>query len=187
MDRMGEQLPASLYTELLREIRHGLPKDFRSEEREKFLAAGDIDTFIGASAEEFIARLKDHRVKGTLFFDQAITREVVAFVKSEPEIACAVRDGDTLYKTKIPYRAAEYLDATDPVMKRYYACHCPWARESIHSTLKTVSADFCHCSAGFVVQFWEKALDRKLEVDVLETVLGGDNRCRFAIRLPARF
>ena len=47
-----------------------------------------------------------------------------------------------------------------------------------------VSPEFCRCSAGFVAQMWEKAFDCALEVEVLETALGGADRCRFAIRIP---
>jgi hypothetical protein len=173
-----------MYTPLLCEIRHGLPPEFRSEAREEFLAVGDIDEFIRMSSDRFVEELRKHCDEGTLFFNQPITEDVVSWVADSPEIACAVREGNTLYKTKIPYRAAEYLDAENDVMRRYYACHCPWARESIKQGTQPVSPEFCHCSAGFVVQMWEKALNRRLEVDVLETALGGAGRCRFAIRLP---
>jgi hypothetical protein len=47
-----------------------------------------------------------------------------------------------------------------------------------------VSAQFCRCSAGFHKKPWEVIFDQKLEAEVLESVLQGDMRCRFAIHLP---
>ena len=78
----------------------------------------------------------------------------------------------------------EYLDATDDKMKRYYACHCAWARESILQG-DEVSSDFCYCSGGFTKQPWEAALDQHLEVELVKSVLRGDNECSFIIHLPA--
>ena len=187
MKRLSSALPSDMYTRMLCDIRHALPEDFRSEARADYLDAGDIDTYIDRSAARFIAQLEKHREAGSLFYNQVITTEVVAWVSDNPEVACAVRDGDTLYKTKIPYRAERYLAETDPAKRRYYACHCPWARESILTDADAVSAEFCHCSAGYVVQSWEQALNTHLEVEVLETALAGDDRCRFAIRLPAEY
>jgi hypothetical protein len=187
MKHLASALPSEMYTRMLCDIRHALPGDFRAEAREEFLEAGDIDTYIERSAAGFILQLEKHSETGSLFYNQAITPDVVAWVSNHPEIACVVRDGDTLYKTKIPYRAERYLAETDPLQRRYYACHCPWARDSILPGADAVSSEFCHCSAGYVVQVWEKALDTKLEVEVLETALAGDDRCRFAIRLPSGY
>jgi predicted hydrocarbon binding protein len=69
-------------------------------------------------------------------------------------------------------------------MKRYYACHCAWARESILSDDVDVSADFCHCSGGFTKQPWEAALDQPLEYEMVKSVLKGDDECSFVIQLP---
>ena len=184
MKSMQSKLPAAVYQKALYHTRHGLPQDFRGSEREKYLAAESLDKYIESSRSEFLELLKKHCAEKTLFFGQEITDKVVEFVRSDPEISGVRRDGDTLYKTKIPYMPKRYLEAADPVEKRFYACHCSWARHSIHAGGAMVSEEFCHCSAGFVAQPWEKALDTELEVEILESVLAGDQRCRFAIRLP---
>jgi hypothetical protein len=76
-------------------------------------------------------------------------------------------------------------EITDEVMKRYYYCHCPWARESLINDDVSVPEIFCQCSAGFHKKAWEVIFDQPLKADVLESVLKGDQRCRFAIHLPS--
>jgi hypothetical protein len=78
----------------------------------------------------------------------------------------------------------EYLEETDEKMKRYYACHCAWARESILDDVVDVSANFCHCSGGFTKMPWEAALDQPLEYEMVKSVLRGDDECSFIIHLP---
>jgi predicted hydrocarbon binding protein len=43
---------------------------------------------------------------------------------------------------------------------------------------------FCNCSAGFHKKTFEVIFEKTLKVDVLESILKGDDRCRFAIHLP---
>jgi hypothetical protein len=95
-----------------------------------------------------------------------------------------MREGDKIIHTKIPYMTQEYLDEKDERKKRYYACHCAWARETIMSDELEVPASFCNCSGGFTVQPWEMALDQPLEVEMVKSVLKGDMECTFAIQLP---
>jgi hypothetical protein len=83
------------------------------------------------------------------------------------------------------YLTKAYLAESDPTLKRYYYCHCPWAREAVKSG-ENVAPIFCNCSAGFHKKPWEGALGQKIQVEVLESVLQGDDRCRFAIHLPER-
>ena len=43
---------------------------------------------------------------------------------------------------------------------------------------------FCNCSAAFSKKPWEVIFGQPLKAEVLETILQGDSRCRFAIHLP---
>jgi len=83
-----------------------------------------------------------------------------------------------------PWNREAYDRATDPVEKRYYGCFCVLVKEVIR-TGEELSPTFCNCSAGWFVQMWETILGRSpIRVDVVESVLRGDNRCVFAIHLP---
>jgi hypothetical protein len=184
LEKMNKVLTPEECKKVLADVAHGLPRDFRKGEREKYLKAGNIDDYLREKRKDAIAELEKHRDEGTLFFNQYITDDVVDFVKSRPDVLSGERRGDTIYHTKIPYMVQEYLDANDKRMKRYYACHCAWARESILSDDVEVSSEFCYCSGGFTKQSWEAALDQPLEVELVNSVLKGDMECSFIIHLP---
>jgi len=184
VDKMEKILDPSDCKKILADVAHGLPRDFRKGEREKFLKAGGIDEYLKQKRENAIAELEKHRDEGSLFYNQYITDEVVEYVKSRPDVLSGERRGNTIYHTKIPFMVQEYLRATDERMKRYYACHCAWARESILDDDVDVSAEFCHCSGGFTKMPWEAALNQPLEYEMVNSVLRGDNECSFRIFLP---
>ncbi len=184
LKRMTKTLSADDCKRILADVAHGLPRDFRKGEREKYMQAGSIDEYLKQKRESAIAELEKHRDNGTLFFNQYITDDVVEYVKSRPDVLSGERKGNTIYHTKIPYMTKEFLEATDERMKRYYACHCAWARESILDDERDVSSDFCHCSGGFTKQPWEAALDQPLEYEMVKSVLQGDTECSFIIHLP---
>jgi len=184
LEKMERTLNPSECRKILADVAHGLPRDFRKGEREKFLKAGSVDAYLKQKRESAIAELEKHRDEGALFFNQYITDEVVEFVKSRPDVLSGERRGNTIYHTKIPYMVQEFLDTKDEKMKRYYACHCAWARESILDDDVDVSSDFCHCSGGFTKMPWEAALDQPLEYEMVKSVLKGDDECSFVIHLP---
>ena len=176
---LGVEACRTLIADSLRD----LPDEYYAKERELYLSCRDVDEYIARKKQGFVAQLAACQRESRLFFAQEVTGEVLAFVRDEPEIGGGVRVGNVVYETKIPFLTKEYLAETDPTLKRYYYCHCPWAREAIRSREK-VAPIFCHCSAGFHKKPWEAALGQKIQVDVLESVLAGADRCRFAIHLP---
>jgi hypothetical protein len=184
VEKMEKVLDPSDCKKILADVAHGLPRDFRKGEREKFVKAGNIDEYLKQKRENAIAELEKHRDEGSLFYNQYITDDVVEFVKSRSDVLSGERRGNTIYHTKIPYMVQEYLGETDKKKKRYYACHCAWARESILDDDVDVSASFCHCSGGFTKMSWEAALDQPLEYEMVKSVLKGDDECSFIIHLP---
>jgi predicted hydrocarbon binding protein len=46
---------------------------------------------------------------------------------------------------------------------------------------ETMSATYCHCSKGFVKKLWEAVLKRSVKVELLQSVLSGQQECKFAI------
>jgi hypothetical protein len=184
VERMEKILNPADCKKILTDVAHGLPRDFRKGEREKYLKAGSIDEYLKQKRENEIANLVKHRDEGKLFYNQYISDEVVEFVKSRPDVLSGERRGNTIYHTKIPYMVQEFLDTKDEKMKRYYACHCAWARESILDDDVEVSANFCHCSGGFTKMPWEAALDQSLEYEMVKSALKGDDECSFVIHLP---
>lgn len=176
---VGEESCREFLSNCLRD----LPDEYFAKERELFLASNDVDEYITHKKDKFVEQLETCQREGRLFFAQEITDEVMEFVRNDPEIGGGVRIGNIVYETKIPYDTKNFLAETDPTLKRYHYCHCPWAREAIKSG-ERIAPIFCNCSAGFHKKPWEAALGHKIKADVLESVLQGDSRCRFAIHLP---
>lgn len=183
MKKMIDTLDCETCGSVLNAVAHGLPKDFRRGERKKYLEAGSVDEYLKRKRESAISELESYRDSGALFFNQIITDEALEYVKSRPDVLSGERRENTIYHTKIPYMLNEYLTAPDDRMKRYYACHCAWARESILAG-EEVTSKFCHCSAGFTKQPWEAALNQPLQVEIVKSVLDGDLECSFIIHLP---
>jgi hypothetical protein len=180
IEKVGKRETEQLLSTCLRD----LPDKYYRNERRKYAKANDIDDYLQKKHRSFVRSIQKCQRKGELFFAQEITDEIVAFVKNDPEIESGVREGNTIYVSKILYKAKEYLTESDPTMKRYYACHCPWARESIKNGDLHLNAVFCNCSSGYHKKPWEVIFGQSLQVEVLESALKGDFRCRFAIQLP---
>jgi hypothetical protein len=177
---IGEEGTKALIADSLRD----LPDASYATPRNKYLELGDFDEFLQWKGDDFIAQLEKIKAEDDVFFTQKITDEVIAYVENNPEIRQGVREGNILYEAKIPYMTIEYLAESDETLKRYYYCHCPWARDSIIQDDVEVSPTFCNCSAGYHKKYYEVVLGQPLKADVLETVLAGDPWCKFAIHLP---
>jgi hypothetical protein len=183
IERLQQAVGQEACRDLLSDSLRDLPDEYYVKEREIYQSSRDVDEYIARKKQKFVEQLETCQQEGRLFFAQEITDEVLDFVRHDPEIGGGVRVGNIVYETKIPYMTKDYLAESDPVLKRYYYCHCPWAREAIKSGGK-LAPIFCNCSAGFHKKPWEAALGQRIKVDVLESVLQGDARCRFAIHLP---
>jgi len=163
---------------------HGIPKEAFDGEKKALQEAGNLDAYLKDLHARKVEELQRFCAEGQVWFEQKITPAVVEFVKQNQEILSGVRENNKVYMTKIPYDAEKFLVETDPDLRRYYACHCPLAREAILHNSPTISPEWCYCSAGFEKYPLEVLFDRQLEVEVLESVLKGDPRCRFAITIP---
>jgi hypothetical protein len=186
LDRLIDKVGYETVKQLLSACLRDLPDEYFLDEREKYRKSANIDDYLCERHQAFVNQLKKCQHDGVLFFSQEITDEVVEFVEQHPEFECGVREGNLLYITKIPYNTKQYLAETDPTLKRFYACHCPWARQAIKNGNIHLNAVFCNCSGGFSKKPWEIIFGQTLQVDLLESALKGDFRCRFAVHLPEK-
>ena len=183
IERLEKAVGKEALREFLSACLRDLPDEYFLKQRELYQSSSDVDEYLVKKKQGFVAELEACQREGRLFFAQEVTAEVLAYVRCEPEIGGGVRYGNVVYETKIPYLTKQYLAETDDTLKRYFYCHCPWAREAIKSGEK-VGPIFCNCSAGFHKKPWEVVFGQTLQAEVLESVLQGDLRCRFAIHLP---
>lgn len=186
MGRMRDLLPADLTRKALLGVRHGLPDGAEVDwERELYLASGGLDEFLALSHRRWLEILEGLARSGERLFTIKVDDAVVRLARENPEMVTAVRHGDRLYASRLPYQPQEYLSAADPTLKRYYFCHCPWVKEAILDPAGAkVSADFCYCSLGYMQSYWQAILGCPVEGEILESVLAGDRRCRVALNIP---
>jgi hypothetical protein len=79
-------------------------------------------------------------------------------------------DGHTLY--------FQYPSAGSSSSRRH--CLCPM----VETKPAGLSPTFCLCSLGYVQEMHEQIFKRRVEVELLSSVLRGDPECRFKITLP---
>lgn len=183
MEKFDEMADSETIKRILYKVRHGLTPANSVWAREKFLEMDDLDKFLQFHLQKELDMFIRLNVEGKDFYGQPITDEVLDFIKENPSMLAPVREGNKLLCMAFPGDMVKYLQAEDNRQKRYYACHCPFARESILAE-NTVSSTLCNCSLGHVMNFTEAFLDRELEGRVVSSVLGGDLVCKYEITIP---
>jgi hypothetical protein len=184
VDRLEAELPVATCRRVLTGNYHEIPAEAFKDKKGRFDRAKSIDDYLKGEHKRLIAELTDCVKKGRIWYEQQITPEVVKFVKKNPEIQNGVRLGNKIYVTKIPYAPGDYIREKDATLKRYCACHCPLARTAIRDGKPRIPSVFCYCSAGFEKIAFDTIFGQPTEVELLESVLKGDARCRFAITIP---
>lgn len=183
MKKLEEMAPRNTIEKIFCRVRHGLHPSQMSQLHEEFQETGDLDAFLCKFREDAMADFVQLNREKRDFYGQEITDEVLDFIRRNPAMLAPVRRGNKLHCMAFPYNMAEYLKAEDDIIKRYHACHCPFARESILSDT-TVSPILCHCSLGHVMNFMEAFLGRELKGRPVRSVLSGDLTCEYEIDIP---
>ncbi len=186
MQRLKDDVAADRWEPILLQCLRDLPDAMYSKQIELFDQCSDIEEYLDKRERIFLEEMRNLNQSGQLYFGQPITNSVYLFLQNNPLISRGIIKNGKLHIVKIPYNTDSWLHAQNEEDKRYYYCHCPWARESIRSNngIPLVSPSWCSCSAGFVKRPFELIYKQKLEVEILETVLNGNDVCEFAIILP---
>ena len=184
LDRMIATLPAGMCREVLTWNYHKVPIEAFKEQRRRFEKAATIDGYLRGEHKRLVKELESFMKEGRPWFEQEITPEVVEFVRRNQEICTGVRRGDKIYVTKIPYSPKQYIKEKDPTLKKYYACHCQLVRTALRDGKPKIPPTFCYCSGGFDKLHFDAIFGESVSVELLETPLKGDDRCRFAIEIP---
>jgi hypothetical protein len=90
------------------------------------------------------------------------------------------RKGNVLYDTKKPCQPDKFAGAKSGYEKQLYYCYCPFAK----ATKEKFPSVYCNCGAGFCKFIWEEIVEGDVKIEVIESVLNGDEQCTFAIYLP---
>jgi effector-binding domain-containing protein len=107
---------------------------------------------------------------------------VIAFMGQDPGWGAKPRrEGRIIYSSKAPRDAAGYEKAQTELERKKAYCFCPVLREHLEDGMP---ATFCYCGSGWYRQQWEGALGEPVAIEIVRSLLKGDDRCEFAIRLP---
>ena len=184
MNELTKELHSNIFKRVLAGNHHKVPirnvKKFRDWlEEEK-----DIDSWLKRMHNAALDELKLYLRDGKVWYEQIITPEVVKYVENNQEILAGIREGEFIYNTKFPYNPQKYLEEKDPLLKKYYMCHCPLAREAIISGEPKIPMEWCYCSAGYGKLRYDVAFGTETRAEVLECVFSGSDKCRFRIKIP---
>ncbi|HPF88533.1 MAG TPA: hypothetical protein PK537_10835 [Candidatus Limiplasma sp.] len=187
MRRMADLLTEEEAQAAWFEVQHGIPKSYwkryDAREREQAVPGETVEAFLQRKRRERNQNVQRMHDQNALWFTMEITDEVLDFVIHDLHMQIGEHNGRKgIIITKVPYQPAKVLHAADAKMKRYYACHCPLTREAILRE-EPISPFGCYCSLGHASHFL-KGLGLELQGEVLQSVVQGDERCRFIFYLP---
>lgn len=149
------------------------PRSKLEEAREVYVETGSLE-----SARQILER--DFRA--FLTSGLGLAEDAAAEIVSRGwGMAGVIRHGSVI-ATKIPKSGnlREYLAETDPERRRALYCHCPRVRHLVGSG-RELSDLYCFCGGGFYRFIWEYVLDGPVQVELLASVMGGDDVCSFAV------
>jgi hypothetical protein len=185
MDALEKEMSPDVYRRVLAGNHHRVnPENFMDLKRQ-LEELGNIDAWLEKMHDEAVAELEQYLREDKVWYEQVITPEIVEHVRGNQELLAGVREGEWIYNTKFPYSPAEYLKEKDPLMKRYYMCHCPLAREAVLAGSPEIPVEWCYCSAGYGKLRYDVAFGTETEAEVLKSVFDGSDTCRFRIKIPA--
>jgi hypothetical protein len=188
MNKLKKQLKPEEYRIVLAGNHHRIPaQSFLMHKEWLKEMNGDINNWLKRIHDFAVADLEHHLKEDKVWYEQIITKEIVEYVKNNQEILSGIRKGDWIYNTKFPYAPEKYLDEKDPLLKRYHMCHCPLAREAILTDISKIPMDWCYCSAGYSKFRYDIAFDEETEVELLESVFSGSDKCRFRTKIPEKW
>ncbi len=128
--------------------------------------------------------------KLTAVFDDAKARTgnplqavdaVIAFMDADPGWSeGGVRNGYTIIAAKKPRDPKAYAEAQTDLERRQAYCFCPLVRTKMDQGMPV---EFCNCGSGWFRQQWEGATGKPVRIEIVQSVLRGDENCEFAVHL----
>ncbi len=107
---------------------------------------------------------------------------VIDFMKNDPGWnEPPVRNGNEIYVEKKPADPKAYAEAKTDLERKQAYCFCPIIKPNID---KGMPGSYCYCGAGWFRQQWEAATNKEVRVEILTSILNGDDKCSFKVILP---
>jgi len=176
LDLLAEHTDERTGREILTGCACHYPVEDLGDIKEAFQSTGDID-----SAVEMLQVKVERFLRETLELEEELVVEII----SRGWGLAGYRADNTIIATKIPKSGflVDYFNQTDPAEKRRTYCHCPRVRDGV-GLEPALPEVYCYCGAGFYQGIWEEILGEPVRVEVLESVMAGDDVCKIAVHLP---
>ncbi len=173
LDRLEAQEGLARSREILSACSCAYPKEKLADLAVRYAAGGDMAEVHGMLQERFEAFLKQ---------ELELERELIEEIRERGMGLAGTLEEDRIVATKIPASAnlRAWFAETDADKRRELYCHCPRVREAT-KTPGALPELYCYCGAGFYQGIWETILGRPVRVELLSSVLRGDEVCRVAI------
>lgn len=155
-------------------------QDIASEEQMYKILSGCAHIFPKSQIEKLKA-VYDKVKKKTGDALQAIDA-VIEFMGNDPGWGKQpLREGKVIYSSKSPRDVEGYKKAKSELEKKKAYCFCPIIREHLDDGMPYT---FCYCGAGWYKQQWEGTIGNPVKIEIVKSILNGDELCKFAIHLP---
>lgn len=176
LDLLAESTDEKTGREILTGCACHYPVEDLGDVKEVYQSNGDIDQAIKMLQGKF-----ERFIRETLGLEEELVAEII----SRGWGLAGYREGNSIIATKIPKSGSlvDYFNETDPAEKRRLYCHCPRVRDGV-GLEPSLPEVYCYCGAGFYQGIWEEILGEPVTVEVLESVMAGDDVCKIAIHLP---
>jgi hypothetical protein len=107
---------------------------------------------------------------------------VLEFMAQDPGwIEGAFREGNVIYAAKSPRDPQGHKDAQTEAERKKAYCFCPIVRNHLDQGMPVT---YCYCGSGWYRQQWEGAIGKPVQIEIVQSILKGDEICQFAVHLP---
>ncbi|MEN8241367.1 MAG: GyrI-like domain-containing protein [Chloroflexota bacterium] len=106
---------------------------------------------------------------------------VIEFMEADPGWGVEIfREGEVIYTAKNPRdRTAHEAAKTDAERRKAY-CFCPLIRDHLE---EEIPPEFCYCGSGWFRKQWEDASEKPVSIEIVKSLLKGNERCQYAIKI----
>ncbi|NYT11386.1 MAG: hypothetical protein GKC03_02405 [Methanomassiliicoccales archaeon] len=176
MERLDECLEEVDRIEILTRCAHQIPDEFLDDLRRVWKETESVDDLHRYWQRRFLDNLEK--------WAGDIPNEWKEVIIENYWGEAGRKEDNVVVATKIPSNMKGYFESDDPREKRYHYCHCPRIRSVVLSDENEISPTYCYCGGGFYKSNWERVIGRPVRVELMESVLRGDDVCKFRIILP---
>ena len=172
MEKLNSELSAEELHDVMTSCACHYPASALEPVREAFAGTGSFTLAMDMLREQFRESMKN----------LGIPDEVIDGLLARGMGPAGVLEENRIVATKIPRSGnlMAWLSEEDPARRREIYCHCPRVNRALEKGMP-VPVAYCLCGAGFYRDIWETVTGEAVRVEVLRSVMSGDDTCSIAI------